>query len=912
MPDNHADTLKLSTRERSKANGAEASRAHQPQMNATYSAAAEFARTFAPGANPMSTDEQQPATPTPGGGREISAPPSAAALPTTQEERRAYAATMRKALSHLNRRGEIEREVASHFGRHGAITKAEKAEGRRLDNARTAEDQRHLATLETATVSTLGDVRAVLDMLRRERAAKSPSRADRVRARLLNGAAAVIKDVQEAILWSVDLAPPPVYPISTRTAALLGAELARIREANAAMPPEREAALNSRALAAINQMPRETAEHCIDLLGLYGVMHHAYGALTRIARDDLDRQHLANQLRSMLARTEDQVRPSGIIPDLGMTFRQAADRVRELLDLNAASAQRDEDEDGEEGPQRRRNDAERHRLEKAIIGTPAASIRDVLVKLERLTDPEVGARYFEVEPETLHAIQEDLDRLAVALPAPSTPSDDIATAFIDWQRAERFKSMVKQAVHDAAEQTEERAALEAFAEAAEQTTWDVKDGLLDVEAVSLHDALLQLRVVLEVDDTALSNIFSSGARNMLEALARAQSFPAMPLWSEERGRPVTDDDWRVYLTADPTRMHEATPADLLRLFTIDEGAEVFAMWSGYVRARTGTADEAAAARAGFLAYGDYHRAADSFGARVLPGDALTDEEREHLAAFGRPSADAVRRLEANVAAFRKRTEGCKLNDLSGLKPDEAAFVASFRALDELGKQVLSSIAHVELTAQKIQDGATSDQPHPHASEHAAIFADALRRTLADLATIAGGATTGEDAQLLALVRERAEVVGRLRAMTEDEDPDFTHPLWHTRDELTDRLTTIQPQTAAGVTALLGIVYELTAERLVEIDGPAPDSEAFVKLLWAAMKAAERMAGVSAPARAVPDTFTETVAAFEAEAPAPLSMPQAPTAAMLEAGAAAAGLSEEQVRAVYEAMAGAYRQERSAA
>lgn len=61
----------------------------------------------------------------------------------------------------------------------------------------------------------------------------------------------------------------------------------------------------------------------------------------------------------------------------------------------------------------------------------------------------------------------------------------------------------------------------------------------------------------------------------------------------------------------------------------------------------------------------------------------------------------------------------------------------------------------------------------------------------------------------------------------------------------------------------------------------------------------------------PDAFADTVAAFEAEAPKPLCMPQAPTAHMVEAGAAAAGISREQAQAIYAAMADAYRQERAA-
>lgn len=53
-------------------------------------------------------------------------------------------------------------------------------------------------------------------------------------------------------------------------------------------------------------------------------------------------------------------------------------------------------------------------------------------------------------------------------------------------------------------------------------------------------------------------------------------------------------------------------------------------------------------------------------------------------------------------------------------------------------------------------------------------------------------------------------------------------------------------------------------------------------------------------------FSDTIAAFEAEALSLLSLPQTPNAAMRRAGAAAVGISEDQAEKVYAAMAGAYR------
>lgn len=58
----------------------------------------------------------------------------------------------------------------------------------------------------------------------------------------------------------------------------------------------------------------------------------------------------------------------------------------------------------------------------------------------------------------------------------------------------------------------------------------------------------------------------------------------------------------------------------------------------------------------------------------------------------------------------------------------------------------------------------------------------------------------------------------------------------------------------------------------------------------------------------PDAFSDTISAFQGEAEKVLSLPTAPTMNMLEAGAAAAGIDIEQARAIYAAMADAYKKE----
>lgn len=132
----------------------------------------------------------------------------------------------------------------------------------------------------------------------------------------------------------------------------------------------------------------------------------------RIARNVRD--FLSAMPAGMVAA--EQPLETSIVEPLGMTFRQAADRVREIMDWNDASWERDESNEGKEEQQRRANDEERHRIVKAIFEAPAKTIGDVLVKLERLACPIFEAGAFETDPEDINAIAVDLRRIGAASP----------------------------------------------------------------------------------------------------------------------------------------------------------------------------------------------------------------------------------------------------------------------------------------------------------------------------------------------------------------------------------------------------------------------------------------------------------------------------------------------------------------
>jgi hypothetical protein len=102
---------------------------------------------------------------------------------------------------------------------------------------------------------------------------------------------------------------------------------------------------------------------------------------------------------------------TSIIPSLGMTFRQAADRVKWLLDQSTASAERDDNEDGPEGKRRLAMVHEWVRINDAIFATPAACLGDLAVKVERLVCPELGIIVFVPEEDRVEAMRRDVQFL---------------------------------------------------------------------------------------------------------------------------------------------------------------------------------------------------------------------------------------------------------------------------------------------------------------------------------------------------------------------------------------------------------------------------------------------------------------------------------------------------------------------
>lgn len=105
---------------------------------------------------------------------------------------------------------------------------------------------------------------------------------------------------------------------------------------------------------------------------------------------------------------------TSIIPSIGLTFRQAADRVRELLKRGSTELK----DDPEDAAELERVEAERFsdagewsRIERAMLATPAQTVGDLLAKIERLACPELGIRHLVFPDEDIAQLEDDVQRL---------------------------------------------------------------------------------------------------------------------------------------------------------------------------------------------------------------------------------------------------------------------------------------------------------------------------------------------------------------------------------------------------------------------------------------------------------------------------------------------------------------------
>ncbi|WP_434626060.1 hypothetical protein [Azospirillum sp. B2RO_4] len=118
------------------------------------------------------------------------------------------------------------------------------------------------------------------------------------------------------------------------------------------------------------------------------------------------------------------------IPALGMTFREAADQARALLETFAAIPEEDE-------AARDAHGKAWERLHDAILSTPAQTFGDLFAKVERMGCGYIGMRVFDLEAAAEEELARDVQRLLPQIIAAASADAEIFAAFERWKQSVR-------------------------------------------------------------------------------------------------------------------------------------------------------------------------------------------------------------------------------------------------------------------------------------------------------------------------------------------------------------------------------------------------------------------------------------------------------------------------------------------
>lgn len=284
---------------------------------------------------------------------------------------------------------------------------------------------------------------------------------------------------------------------------------------------------------------------------------------------------------------------------------------------------------------------------------------------------------------------------------PLSPS--LVDAYLDWRRVKVVSKMVWMLASDLPCGDEEDATSR-FACAVDQSEYLLRDRVTDFQAVTSSDRLLKLRCLLESDDDAFQG-FDHGLAPDLVALAGLVTVQE----PETIQHPATDAEWRNALTANPSAIADQLPADLLRLFTAEEGGELFALAAAYRIAKTTEPDRLEHVIASLDAYGSYACAFvydENSVRQFTPGVILTDEERADLARYGHLSTAAVERTKAAVEAHRvevvervrrledeEKAQQAAADRAKHGPPTSERLIPLLPAFSEQAREVASSLLH---------------------------------------------------------------------------------------------------------------------------------------------------------------------------------------------------------------------------
>lgn len=240
------------------------------------------------------------------------------------------------------------------------------------------------------------------------------------------------------------------------------------------------------------------------------------------------------------------------------------------------------------------------------------------------------------------------DAQASFVGSPISPA--LRATYLDWRRVHTVSSLVWKVAGNLPCGDEEDATSN-FGSAMDQLEGILRDRVTGFTAITASDRLLKMRCLLESDEDALQG-FDHGLLPDLIALGQMVAIPEPAVFEY----PSADAEWRDTLTAKPAVIIEQAPADLLRLFTVDEGSELFALAAAYRAAKeTGSTllPDLIESVEAYGLYAAWHGGFEMAAPDYVPGQILTGEERRELGELGRLSASAVERLGTASSARRE-------------------------------------------------------------------------------------------------------------------------------------------------------------------------------------------------------------------------------------------------------------------
>jgi hypothetical protein len=548
------------------------------------------------------------------------------------------------------------------------------------------------------------------------------------------------------------------------------------------------------------------------------------------------------------------------IPSIGMTFREAADRVREMVE-RANNSPRGEDDGIEDKAELERREAVRNadceewsRIEAAMMVTPAQTVGDLFAKVERLVCPSLGILQMEYLDAEIIMLEEDVRRLRPLLTGADLAATTDASIFAAF---DRWADLVR----------------------------DCCAAKADEDVRRLSD---------QADEAALNVMSYEPATR--EGLA-AQVYLMLHL---EHGGAAPD-----YLEIDFSSLSNADDAD---------GAAVHALVERIKR--IGRPGEGAAPQE----------------TPVNPSPGGIEAHAHHLA--DAEIFSAFERWKRDVVELVARQNG----------PDDDTFAAMCREVDAVALRVvkptpatMEGLAAQIYTMLHLQHAGVPGDPvaialdppfdsdNPHTL---AIHTIVNRVKLLGRSRVAGPMPSEE---LRKAWGELAALDAKVATLPGDSLDTGAYDAIAERSRDAARRVLTAPAHTVGDLEILAkfalrslIFYFGVDEAQVRAwfaDGTLPgDNERdSIAALWRLAKGLRNLTRAAPRAdlagandqRQDADAFADTIAAFEAEAPATLALPQEPTGRMVNAGASAAGITPAQFQAAYAAAVEALKLERAA-